>query len=83
MLIFLFIISYFSRHNENETPENEDMDQLEAKDGNSSGNMSEFPHPLPAKKTEDQHLEKVFDLLKARFIQAISVAILEIRQLPN
>ena len=42
------------------------MDQSKAKEGKSSGNASESQPPQPPrkkKKTEDQRLEKVFELL--------------------
>jgi len=45
-------------------PEGVDMDQSEAKEGNSSENASEFLHPQPPrkeKKTEDPCLEKAFE----------------------
>ena len=44
------------------------MDQSEAKEGNSSENASESLPPQPQrkkKKTEDQRLEKAFELLTA------------------
>ena len=55
-------------HNEGETPELGDMDQSEAIEGNSSENASESLPPQPPrkkKKTEDQRLEKAFELLTA------------------
>jgi hypothetical protein len=53
-------------HNEGETPEGGDMDQSEATEVNSSENASESLPPQPSrkkKKTEDQRLEKAFELL--------------------
>jgi hypothetical protein len=55
-------------HNEGETPECGDMNQSEAKEGISSENASESLPPQPPrkkKKTEDQRLEKAFELLTA------------------
>jgi hypothetical protein len=50
-----------------ETPQGEDMDQSEAKEGNLSENTSEPLPPQPTrkkKKTENQHLEKAPELLR-------------------
>jgi hypothetical protein len=75
LIIWLNIFLFFYIRNEGETPEAVNTDQLQAKEGNSSENASETLPPQPPskkKKTEDQRLERAFELLTACSNQALN-----------